>query len=108
MPSLNLMSRRLGWLLCLILVGYRTLAIVTTALLIVALLTVMLDDPLFATVTVTVLVPLNTTFVIVACSVCMKPVDKPPIHAATAMLTATVTAIRIIDATTGDRAFALC
>ena len=35
----------------------------------------------------------------------MKPVVRDPIHAATAMLTATVTAMSMIDATTGLRAF---
>jgi hypothetical protein len=35
----------------------------------------------------------------------MNPMDNPPIHAATAMLTATVTAMSMIDATTGLRAF---
>jgi hypothetical protein len=37
----------------------------------------------------------------------MKPMVNAPIHAATAMLTATVTAINMIDATTGLRAFLL-
>jgi hypothetical protein len=36
----------------------------------------------------------------------MNPTVKAPIHAATAMLTATVTAMSMIDATTGLRAFA--
>ncbi len=40
------------------------------------------------------------------CSVCMNPVLSEPIHTATAMLTATVTAMSMIDATTGLRAFA--
>jgi hypothetical protein len=35
----------------------------------------------------------------------MNPIVRAPIHAATAMLTATVTAISMIDATTGLRAF---
>jgi hypothetical protein len=43
----------------------------------------------------------------VICSVPMKLNDRAPIHAATAMLTATVTAMRMIDATTGLRAFLL-
>ena len=41
------------------------------------------------------------------CSVSMNPTVKAPIHAATAMLTATVTAMSMIDATTGLRAFVL-
>lgn len=40
------------------------------------------------------------------CSVSMNPTVSAPIHAATAMLTATVTAMSMIDATTGLRAFA--
>jgi len=36
----------------------------------------------------------------------MNPTVKAPIHAATAILTATVTAMSMIDATTGLRAFA--
>jgi hypothetical protein len=36
----------------------------------------------------------------------MNPIVMPPIHAATATLTATVTAMRIIEATTGLRALA--
>jgi hypothetical protein len=35
----------------------------------------------------------------------MNPTVKAPIHAATAMLTATVTAMSMIDATTGLKAF---
>jgi hypothetical protein len=37
----------------------------------------------------------------------MNPIVRAPIHAATAMLTATVTAMSMIDATTGLRAFLL-
>jgi len=37
----------------------------------------------------------------------MNPTVRAPIHAATAMLTATVTAMSMIDATTGLRAFLL-
>ena len=37
----------------------------------------------------------------------MNENDRAPIHAATAMLTATVTAMRMIEATTGLRAFLL-
>jgi hypothetical protein len=44
--------------------------------------------------------------VILSCSVSICPTTSAPIHAATAMLTATVTAIRMIEATTGLRAFA--
>ncbi len=42
-----------------------------------------------------------------SCSVCMNPTLSAPIHAATAMLTATVTAMSMIDATTGLSAFLL-
>ena len=45
--------------------------------------------------------------VMLTCSVAVKENVSAPIHAATAMLTATVTAIRMIDATTGLRAFLL-
>ena len=51
--------------------------------------------------------PVQVSFGIVACSVPMNENDSAPIHAATAMLTATVTAMRMIDATTGLRAFLL-
>jgi hypothetical protein len=45
--------------------------------------------------------------VILSSSVPMNPTVNAPIHAATAMLTATVTAMSMIDATTGLRAFLL-
>ena len=45
--------------------------------------------------------------VILSCSVAMKLNVRAPIHAATAMLTATVTAMSMIEATTGLRAFLL-
>lgn len=48
----------------------------------------------------------NATFVIRISSVPMNVKVSAPIHAATAMLTATVTAISMIEATTGLRAFA--
>ena len=48
---------------------------------------------------------LNCSCVICPCSVAVKLKVKAPIHAATAMLTATVTAISMIEATTGLRAF---
>ena len=49
----------------------------------------------------------NTTFVIDACSEFpMNPMVSAPIHAATTTLTATVTAIRMMVAITGLRAFA--
>jgi hypothetical protein len=43
--------------------------------------------------------------VIVNEDVPMNPTVRAPIHAATAMLTATVTAMSMMDATTGLRAF---
>jgi hypothetical protein len=48
----------------------------------------------------------NETFVTVTEDVPMNPTVRAPIHAATAMLTATVTAMSMIDATTGLRALA--
>jgi hypothetical protein len=50
-------------------------------------------------------VPENCMLVTVALLEFMNPTVSVPIHAATAMLTATVIAIRIIDAITGLRAF---
>ena len=41
-------------------------------------------------------------------SVLMKPTVRGPIHAATAMLTATVIVMSMIDAITGLRAFLFC
>jgi len=55
----------------------------------------------------TLLVPLNATLLIVSDEDPMKPNVKAPIHAATAMLTATVTAMSMIVAITGLRAFLL-
>mgnify|MGYP007056089562 CR=1 FL=1 len=52
-------------------------------------------------------VPVNWTPVILSSSVAMNPIVSAPIHAATAMLTATVTAMSMIDATTGLSAFLL-
>ena len=49
----------------------------------------------------------NVICVILSSSVAVKLKVSAPIHAATAMLTATVTAMRMIDATTGLRAFLL-
>jgi hypothetical protein len=63
--------------------------------------------PVFWKVSVIVSPFVNTMFVICPCSVAMKLKLSAPIHAATAMLTATVTAMRMIDATTGLRAFLL-
>jgi len=45
--------------------------------------------------------------VMLICSVCMKVKVSAPIHAATAIETATVTAISMIAATTGLSAFLL-
>ena len=49
----------------------------------------------------------NSTFVIVTEDDPMNPMVRAPIQAATAMLTATVTAMSMIEATTGLRAFLL-
>jgi hypothetical protein len=51
--------------------------------------------------------PVKSRFVSCPCSVAMKLNVRAPIHAATAMLTATVTAMSMIEATTGLRAFLL-
>ena len=50
-------------------------------------------------------VPLNATLVMVSDELPMKLNVRAPIHAATAMLTATVTAMSMIVAITGLRAF---
>jgi hypothetical protein len=66
------------------------------------------DVPVLFTVTaIELVVPLGpkAMFVICTCSVAMNVNVSAPIHAATAMLTATVTAMSMIDATTGLRAF---
>ena len=58
----------------------------------------------------TVLPPLTIPYGLPSCTCSPLPMNekvRAPIHAATAMLTATVTAIRIIEATTGLRAFLL-
>ena len=70
------------------------------------------DAPLFLTeirMYGTVLVPgaAHEDPVKIICSVAIWPVVSDAIHAATAMLTATVTAMSMIDATTGLRAFLL-
>ena len=49
--------------------------------------------------------PENDALVMVIEDDPMNPTVRAPIHAATAMLTATVTAMSMIDATTGLRAF---
>jgi len=74
---------------------------------IVALCIVMVFDPVFWTVSVTLVLLVNTAFVIDPCSAFpMNPRVSPPIHAATTTLTATVTAMSMIEAITGLRAFA--
>src|SRR4030042_6419701 len=64
------------------------------------------EVPVLLTVTVIQLVPAEpkAMFVICICSVFVNVNVSAPIHAATAMLTATVTAMSMIDATTGLRA----
>jgi hypothetical protein len=61
--------------------------------------------PVLLTVKV-IVVLVKVMLVILTSSVDMNPTVSAPIHAATAMLTATVTAISMIDATTGLSAFA--
>ena len=62
--------------------------------------------PVLLTVSVAKFPLSKLTLVIVIEDDPMNPTVKAPIHAATAMLTATVTAMSMIDATTGLRAFA--
>ena len=57
--------------------------------------------------TVVLALGVNTTFVTVISVVSMNPMVSDPIHAATAMETATVTAMSMMAATTGLRAFLL-
>ena len=62
--------------------------------------------PEFCTRTFIVLGPTNAMLAIDACSAFpVKSMVIPPIHAVTATLTTTVTAMSMIDATTGLRAF---
>ena len=72
-------------------------------------LMVTLDVPvLLATTRIEPGVPVaKAMFVMLICSVAVNWNVRAPIHAATAMLTATVTAMSMIDATTGLRAFLL-
>ena len=66
--------------------------------------------PGHATLIFTVSVPLAQPYGLPTFSCSPLPMnenDRAPIHAATAMLTATVTAMRMIEATTGLRAFLL-
>ena len=64
--------------------------------------------PVFSTLhVIVVLLGLKDTLVMVSCSVAMKLNESDPIQTATAMETATVTAMSIIAATTGLRAFLL-
>jgi len=73
--------------------------------------TVMVLEPVFCMVQVTVEPPLalaNATLVMEACSeLPMNPMVNAPIHAATTTLTATVTAMSMMVAITGLSAFAL-
>ena len=62
---------------------------------------------MFLTVTVALDVLANATLVILTSSAPMNPIVNAPIHAATAMLTATVTAMSMIEATTGLSALLL-
>ena len=62
--------------------------------------------PVFFNDKVTTLVPVNDALLMFIEDDPMNPTVSAPIHAATAMLTATVTAMSMIDATTGLRAFA--
>ena len=54
-----------------------------------------------------IVVLVKVMLVILSSSVPMNPTVSAPIHAATAMLTATVTAMSMIDATTGLKALLL-
>jgi len=80
----------------------------TSVLLTRALVMVTVDPPAFVTVTLTELLVHPHGVPTSSCSAPpMNMNDRAPIHAATAMLTATVTAMSMIDATTGLRAFLL-
>ena len=73
-----------------------------------ALLTVagVLPELVTMTCKVSVVPGTNAMFVIDTCSALpMNPIVIPPIHAATTTLTATVTAMRMIEAITGLRPF---
>ena len=70
-------------------------------------LSVILPDPVLVTLTTTVALAQLCGSPRASCSVDMNENDSAPIHAATAMLTATVTAMSMIEATTGLRAFLL-
>jgi hypothetical protein len=74
-----------------------------TSLIVIGVVPVLLN----VIVTLVGLVVVKDRFVICPCSVAMKLNVSAPIHAATAMLTATVTAMSMIEATTGLRAFLL-
>jgi hypothetical protein len=65
------------------------------------------EAPVLATVRVALFVPHTVMPVMLSCSVFVKLKVSAPIHAATAMETATVTAINMIDAITGLKAFLL-
>src|SRR4030042_1011232 len=79
------------------------LKVVCFTLLIHASFIVTGEVPVLLTTTAIQLVP-KIMFVICICSVFVNVNVSAPIHAATAMLTATVTAMSMIDATTGLRA----
>ena len=73
-----------------------------------ASLMVTIDTPGFFTLTVMVLLGMSKVILLIrSCSVEVKPKVRAPVHAPTAMLRATATAISMIDATTGLRAFRL-
>ncbi len=73
----------------------------------VTAVTVNVSAPVFVQAMVAVVFDWNVTLVIFSSSVFMKVKVSAPIQAATAMETATVTAISMIAATTGLKAFLL-
>ena len=84
-------------------VAFVTLFPVTVTVLVIIISVV----PVFKTATVIVVGAENVALVIDNCSVSMNVNVIDPIHAATAMETATVTAMSMMAATTGLRAFLL-
>ena len=89
-------------------VGNAGVVVVCFTLLTQASLMVIVDVPVLFAVTIIILLVISKFMLVMfSCSVAVNWKVKAPIHAATAMLTATVTAMSMMDATTGLRAFLL-
>jgi hypothetical protein len=97
------------WLLAAMVEGRRGVTAVgaTLPLMIILFMVTGVVPVLLATNVVVFAVVLKVMLVMLTCSVLVNENVNAPIHAATAMLTATVTAMSMIDATTGLRAFLL-